>query len=132
MEGVTYLYAPFSWQLLEMLFPHFKQKIRIHYTYFQFYTDGNFQHFFINLITWKAAEINTTIIDGYIELLDNLSSGNKLYLISKLTASVKTDLNSKKSSLKKAFGAFDTKKSAEEIIKEIRNSRVLTRQTEAF
>ena len=80
----------------------------------------------------KAAEINNTIIDGYIELLDNLSPSNKLDLISKLTASVKTDLNSKKSSFKKAFGAFDSKKSAEEIIKDIRNSRVSTRQTETF
>jgi hypothetical protein len=80
----------------------------------------------------KAAEINTTIIDGYIELLDNLSPSNKLDLISKLTASVKTDLNSKKSSFKKAFGAFDSKKSAEKIIEEIRSSRVSTRQTESF
>jgi hypothetical protein len=78
----------------------------------------------------KAAEINTTIIDGYIELLDNLSPDNKLDLISKLTASVKTDLNKKKSSFKKAFGAFDSKKSAEKIIKEIRSSRVSTRKTE--
>ncbi|MBX3253166.1 MAG: hypothetical protein KF862_03405 [Chitinophagaceae bacterium] len=75
-----------------------------------------------------TAEINTTLIDGYVELLDNLSTTNKLDLISKLTASVKTDLTAKKSSFKKAFGAFDSPKSAEEIIEEIRNSRVSTRQ----
>ncbi len=80
----------------------------------------------------KATEINTTIVDGYIGLLDNLSPDNKLDLISKLTVSVKTDLNEKKSSFKKAFGAFVSKKSAEKIIEEIRNSRVSTRQTEAF
>ena len=72
----------------------------------------------------KTAKINTTIVDGYGGLLDNLSPGNKLDLISKLTASVKTDLNNKRSSFKKAFGAFDSKKSAEEIIEEIRSSRV--------
>jgi len=80
----------------------------------------------------STTEINTTIVDGYVELLDNLSTSNKLDLISKLTDSVKTDLTNKKSSFKKAFGAFDSKKSAEEIIDEIRNSRVSTRQIESF
>jgi len=80
----------------------------------------------------RTAEINTTIVDGYVELLDNLSTNNKLDLISKLTASVKTDLANKKSSFKKSFGAFDSKKSAEEIIEEIHSSRVSTRQIESF
>lgn len=77
-------------------------------------------------------EISTTIIDGYVGLLDNLSPSDKLDLISKLTTSVKTDLANKKSSFKKAFGAFDSKKSAEEIIDELRKSRVSTRQIESF
>ena len=80
----------------------------------------------------KSAETNATIIDGYVGLLDNLSPANKLDLISKLTKSVKTDLTEKKSLLKKSFGAFDSKKSAEKIIEEIRNSRVFNRQIEAF
>ena len=80
----------------------------------------------------KVAEINTTIVYGYVGLLDNLSTSNKLDLISKLTASVKTDLKNKKSSFKKAFGAFDSKKTAEEIIDEIRTSRVSTRKIESF
>lgn len=80
----------------------------------------------------RTTEMNTTIVDGYIGLLDNLSTSDKLDLISKLTDSVKTDLTKKKSSFKKAFGAFDSKKSAEEIIDEIRNSRVSTRQIESF
>ena len=66
----------------------------------------------------RTTERNTTIIDGYVELLDNLSTNNKLDLISKLSASVKSDLTDKKSSFKKSFGAFDSKKSAEEIIEE--------------
>lgn len=80
----------------------------------------------------KTTEINTTIVDGYVGLLDNLSTSNKLDLISKLTASVKTDLTNKKSSFKKAFGAFDTKKNASAMIEEIRNSRTFTRQIESF
>jgi hypothetical protein len=80
----------------------------------------------------KLAEVNTTIVDGYVGLLDNLSTNNKLDLISRLSASVKTDLTNKKSSFKKAFGAFDSKKTAEEIIDEIRSSRISTRQIESF
>ena len=78
----------------------------------------------------KAVDINNTIIDGYIRLLDNLSPNNKLDLISKLTLSVKSDIADKKKSFYKAFGAWDSKQSAEEIIKEIRNSRTFNRQIE--
>jgi len=78
----------------------------------------------------KTADINTTIIDGYLQLLNNLSPSNKLDLISKLTASVKSDITNKNSSFKKAFGAFQSKKSADQIINEIRNSRNFTRQIE--
>lgn len=80
----------------------------------------------------RIAEINTIIVDGYVGLLDNLSTNNKLDLISKLTDSVRSDLIEKKSSFKKSFGAFESKKSAEEIIEEIRDSRVSTRQIESF
>jgi hypothetical protein len=79
----------------------------------------------------RTVEINT-IIDGYVGLLSNLSTSNKLDLISKLTASVKVDLTNKKSSFKKSFGAFESSKSAEEIIDEIRSSRVFDRQIEPF
>lgn len=78
----------------------------------------------------KTSEIDTVIVNGYFELLGNLSLTNKLDLISKLTASVKTDMTSKKSMFKKAFGAFDSKKSAEEIIDDIRSSRVFNREIE--
>jgi len=80
----------------------------------------------------RAAEINTKIVDGYVGLLGNLSTSNKLDLIAKLSASVKEDITTKKSSFKKAFGAFDSKKTAEDIIEEIRNSRISTRQIESF
>ena len=80
----------------------------------------------------RAAKTNTTIVDGYIGLLTNLSPSDKLDLISKLTELVKTDLSNKKSSFKKSFGAFESDKSAEEIIDEIRNSRISNRQIESF
>lgn len=75
---------------------------------------------------------NSKIIEGYLGLLDTLSPSNKLDLIAKLTASVKSDLKPKKSTFKKSFGAFESSKSAEEIINEIRESRVFNRQIESF
>ena len=80
----------------------------------------------------KTTDINNTIIDGYIRLLDNLSPSNKLDLISKLTLSVKSDISEKKKSFYKAFGAWNSKQTAEEIIKEIRNSRSFNRQIEVL
>ena len=80
----------------------------------------------------STAELNTTIIEGYIGLLDNLSPDNKLDLISKLTKSVKFDLSKKKSSVMKSFGAFESSKSAEKIIEEIHESRVFDREIESF
>lgn len=78
----------------------------------------------------KATDVNSKIIDGYIRLLENLSPVNKLDLISKLTNSVKSDIADKKKSFYKAFGAWDSRQSAEEIIKGIRNSRAFNRQIE--
>ncbi len=80
----------------------------------------------------KALDINTTLIEGYLRLLDNLSPNNKLDLISKLTLTVKEDLTDKKKSFYKAFGAWESKQSAEEIINDIRNSRNFKRQIEKF
>jgi len=78
----------------------------------------------------KTIDINNTLIEGYLQLLDNLSPNNKLDLISKLTLSVKTDITDKKKSFYKAFGAWESKKTADEIISDIRNSRTFNRQTE--
>jgi hypothetical protein len=77
-------------------------------------------------------EFNAKLLGNYLGLLDNLSPSNKLDLIAKLTASVKSDLAPKSSSFKNAFGAFESSKSAEEIIDEIRESRVFNRQIEPF
>ena len=80
----------------------------------------------------KAIDINTTLIDGYLRLLDNLSPTSKLDLISKLTLSVKADITDRKKYFYKAFGAWDSKQTADEIIQDVRNSRILNRQIESF
>ncbi|MCE7061868.1 hypothetical protein [Dyadobacter sp. CY343] len=76
--------------------------------------------------------MNSTLVNGYIGLLDNLSLEEKLDLISKLSASAKQNIVDKKTAFKKAFGAFDSKKSADKIIEEIKSSRVSTREIESF
>lgn len=80
----------------------------------------------------KSVNINSTIIEGYLKLLENLSSDNKLDLISKLTLSLKSESKEKKKRFFKAFGAWDSKESAEELIQNIRKSRVLNRKVEKF
>ena len=80
----------------------------------------------------QAKNINNSIIDGYLRLLENLTPSSKLDLISKLSTSIKSDISSKKSSFKKSFGAFKSKQTAEEIIEDIRSSRVSNRKIESF
>ena len=78
----------------------------------------------------KAIDINTTLIDGYLRLLNNLSLSNKLDLISKLTLSAKADTTNKNKSFYKSFGSWNSPKSADQIINEIRESRTFTRKIE--
>lgn len=80
----------------------------------------------------KVIDIDTTLIDGYLRLLDNLSPSSKLDLISKLTLSIKADITDRKKSFYTAFGAWESKQSADEIISDIRNSRTFERQVEQF
>ena len=83
-------------------------------------------------MTMKAIDIDTTLIDGYLRLLDNLSPSNKLDLISKLTLSVKTDISDRKNSFYEAFGAWQSNQSDEQIVNDILRSRVFNRQIEQF
>jgi hypothetical protein len=80
----------------------------------------------------KTANLENSIIDGYIRLLDNLSPVSKLDLISKLTQSVKSDFVARKKSFLKAFGGWDNSDSAEDLIANIRESRTFYRKTEKF
>jgi uncharacterized tellurite resistance protein B-like protein len=47
-------------------------------------------------VVMNTADINTKLIDSYISLLKNMSAQNKLDLISKLTDTVKTDIEKEK------------------------------------
>jgi hypothetical protein len=78
----------------------------------------------------KTVNIESSIIDGYIRLLDTLSPVSKLDLISKLTQSVKSDIVSRKKSFLKAFGGWDNGETAEDMIANIRESRTFYRKNE--
>jgi hypothetical protein len=80
----------------------------------------------------KSAAYNNIILDSYIGLLNHLSLTSKLDLISKLKELTKTDIKTNNSKFKDSFGAFESDKSAEEIIEDIKKSRVFNRQIELF
>jgi hypothetical protein len=80
----------------------------------------------------NTADINTKLIDSYVSLLKNMSAQNKLDLISKLTSTVKKDLEQEKTDFYKAFGGWDKNESAEELIETIKGSRTFNRTIEEF
>lgn len=75
---------------------------------------------------------STALIDNYFGLLNGLSKENKLRLIAKLSKSVADEVVEEENVVDRFFGAFKSDKSAEDIIKEIRESRYFGRSVEAF
>ncbi|MCW3124805.1 MAG: hypothetical protein JWO03_463 [Bacteroidetes bacterium] len=61
--------------------------------------------------------------DLYWELLNNLNRNTKLELISRLAGSLRSQDHAEETSLSSLYGAFQSSKSAEEIINEIRSDR---------
>ena len=75
---------------------------------------------------------NISIADYYFGFLENLNSESKLDLISKLSLSLKNDGELPKTSLESIFGAYESDDTADEIIEEIRKSRISNRIVESF
>lgn len=73
---------------------------------------------------------NHHIINSYLALLSNLPADSKLEIISRLSDSLKSKKQIKGKSLKDLFGAFNSEKSADEIISEIKESRTFNRTIE--
>ncbi|MFO0266283.1 MAG: hypothetical protein ACK51D_04990 [Cyclobacteriaceae bacterium] len=78
----------------------------------------------------KATSLKFDLIVSYLELLKSLSPDNRLNLISKLSNSLKRPKKSSDKMLSDLFGAFKTKKSADEMIAELKRSRYFDRNTE--
>lgn len=73
-----------------------------------------------------------SLADYYFGYLKNLNSDSKLDLISKLSQSLKKKENeiSGEISLQSLFGAYQSEETADEIINELRASRVFNRNNE--
>ena len=80
----------------------------------------------------QTIDINKKLVDGYLELLKNLSPNSKLDLISGLSASLKSGKKNKTSSLKSLAGDFIPEKTADEIVDDLKQARNFTRKTESF
>lgn len=63
------------------------------------------------------------IIENYFKLFEGLKPTSKMELIEKLAKSLKKEKKFQDDEFFQSFGAFDSEKSAEEIITEIKESR---------
>jgi len=80
-------------------------------------------------MTKSSADTFQHLIETYLSLLNNINNNNKLEIISALSLSMKHER--KNADLAKAlFGAFETNKSAEQLIEEVRQSRYFVRKVE--
>ena len=74
--------------------------------------------------------INNKALDKYFGLLNRLDNSTKKKLIIRLTESL--EFEKKETDLKSLFGAWEDSRDADEIIKEIRDSRVNKREIESL
>ncbi len=75
---------------------------------------------------------NAILIDNYFGLLRGLSRENKIQLMAKLSNSIAEEEVVKEDIVDRFYGAFETERSAESIIDEIRNNRMFNRIIEPF
>ena len=75
--------------------------------------------------------INSKILDKYFGFLVKLDNSSKKRLIIKLTESIETE-EEKKSDINFLYGAWVDDRDSDEIIKEIRDSRIENRKIEEF
>ena len=68
-----------------------------------------------------------SLAEYYFGFLENLNPESKLDLISKLSLSLKKTEGAQEATLQSLFGAYKSDETSEEIIEQIRASRVFTR-----
>ena len=73
-----------------------------------------------------------SVADFYFEILKNLNPDTKLDLISKLSQSLKKSEEEPDVSLQSLFGAYQSEETADEIIEQLRASRVFDRNRETL
>ncbi len=77
----------------------------------------------------KTTELNINMLDSYYRLLENLSSDNKLELISWLSRSMKTTKESSNDSWKQLYGSLLLDQSADDFIDGLKRDRCFTRKS---
>ena len=81
----------------------------------------------------KTVDVNTRLIDNYFSQLKSFSNDAKLELISRLSKSMKTSKKEKKEiSLNDLYGSWESEKSADEIISELKKARNFDRERETL
>jgi len=72
------------------------------------------------------------IVETYSGLFEGLSSSNKIELIESLSKSLHIEKKEKEEAFYNSFGAFSSEKSSEEIIAEIKSSRIFKNKEISF
>jgi len=75
---------------------------------------------------------NAMVLDNYLGLTKGLSRENKMKLVARLSSDIAEEEVDRTDILDRFFGAFESDKTAEEMIKEIRDSRNFNRQIATF
>ncbi|HNP96518.1 MAG TPA: hypothetical protein PKJ63_12845 [Cyclobacteriaceae bacterium] len=78
----------------------------------------------------KATDLKFNLVDSYLGLLKSLSPDSRLELIAKLSDSLKGSKKPSDKPLKELYGAFKTKKTADQIISDLKKGRNFDRKTE--
>ena len=76
---------------------------------------------------------NTVVVDSYLRSFQRLNRETKIHLVAKLINDIAREpeeMKSKSDVVNRFFGAFQSDKSAEEMIDEIRSSRKFNRKIE--
>ena len=76
--------------------------------------------------------IKDEILDKYFKFLYSLDISVKKSLIIRLTNSIETEPDKKSKDFYKLFGAWNDRRTAEDIISDIRNARTINRKIDNF
>lgn len=80
----------------------------------------------------KLKNIHIRLIENYLGLLSNINSESKTMLIKKLSATLRTSKQIDNGSLASLYGTFVSRKSADELIADIKKTRNFKRTSEEF
>ena len=78
----------------------------------------------------KKIELNSALIDSYYALLKRLSHKVRVELIARLSDSLQLEDKRDGGDFFSLFGAYQSEKTADEIIRDLKDSRTFKRQTE--